>query len=95
MKFIDAGYKVNDTDMIIGDQELYTGVENASTGNATSIYLVRMDEQHYQPFEFEKLTTDRVGLLEDRTNYRTVIKWDVGHIITHPRSVARLTGLKF
>lgn len=94
VKFIDAGYKVNDTDMIITDKELYTGVEDPS-GTATSVYFVRMDEQHYQPFEFEALTTDRVGLLEDRTNYRTVIKWDVGHIITHPRSISRLMGLKF
>ena len=94
VKFIDAGYKVNDSDMIIGDNELYNGTEDQS-GTATSIYFVRMDEQHYQPFQFESLTTDRVGLLEDRTNYRTVIKWDVGHIVTHPRSLARLTGLKF
>ena len=94
VKFIDAGYKVDDTTMIIGDNENYNGVVT-DDGMATSIYLVRMDEQHYQPFEFEALTTDRVGLLEDRTNYRTVIKWDVGHIITHPRSVSRLTGLKF
>ena len=95
VKFIDAGYKVNDTDMIITDKELYTGVYDASTGTATSVYFVRMDEQHYQPFQFESLTTDRVGLLEDRTNYRTVIKWDVGHIVTHPRSLSRLMGIKF
>ena len=95
VKFIDAGYKVNDRDKIIGNKELANGTEDLQNGVGTSIYLVRMDEQHYQPFQFESLTTDRVGLLEDRTNYRTVIKWDVGHIVTHPRSLARLTGLKF
>lgn len=95
VKFVDAGYKVDDTNKIIGDKELYTGVEDTENGNATSVYFIRMDEQHYQPFQFENLTTDRVGLLEDRTNYRTVIKWDVGHIVTHPRSMSRLMGLKF
>ena len=93
IKFVDAGYKVNDTDQVIGNKELYTGVEDVS-GTATSIYFVRMDQQHYQPFQFEPLTTDRIGKLEDGVTYRTVVKWDVGHIVTHPRSMSRLTGLE-
>ena len=95
VKFVDAGYKTDDTTMVITDKELYTGVYDASDGTATSVYFVRCDDQHFQPFQFEPLTTDRVGLLEDRTNYRTVIKWDIGHIVTHPRSLSWLTGLKF
>lgn len=94
VKFIDAGFMVNDTDQIIKNNELYTGVEDAS-GNATSIYLARIDKQHYQPFQFAPLTTDHIGKLQDGVNYRTVVKWDIGHIVTHPRSLARLTGLKF
>ena len=101
VKFIDAGNKVQDVDaygndnMIIGNKELYNGTIDLSSGNATSVIFARMDKTHYQPFQFDNLSVDRVGLLEDRTNYRTVIKWDVGHIITHPRSVSWLTGLKF
>lgn len=95
VKFIDAGYKTDDTTMVITDKELYTGVYDGTNGTATSVYFVRMDDQHFQPFQFEPLTTDRVGLLEDRTNYRTVIKWDIGHIVTHPRSLSWLTGIKF
>ena len=94
IKFIDAGYKVNDTDQVIGNSELYTGVDDVS-GNATSVYFVRMDKQHYQPFQWANLTTDRIGKLQDGVNYRTIVKWDVGHIVTHPRSLVRLCGLKF
>ena len=102
VKFVNAGNTVEDHDdetgqdlPIITNKETYNGVVDEASGNATSIMFARVDKEHYQPFQFEDLTVDRIGKLQDGVNYRTVIKWDIGHIVTHRRSLSWLTGLKF
>ena len=101
IKFVDAGNTVEDVDSsgndlpIITDKELYTGAYDGTYGTATSVLFARIDREHYQPFQFEDLTVDHIGKLQDGVNYRTVIKWDVGHIVTHRRSLSWLTGLRF
>lgn len=101
VKFIDAGNTYEDTDdngldiPVITDKELYDGTVDATNGNATSIMFARIDKTHYQPFQFENLSAENIGMLDDGVHERSVVKWDVGHIVTNKRSLSWLTGLKF
>ena len=101
IKFIDAGNTYEDTDSngldipVITNKELYDGSIDLSNGNATSIMFVRQDKKHYQPWQFEPLSAENIGLLDDGVHERTIVKWDIGHIVTHKRSLSWLTGLKF
>ena len=101
VKFIDAGNTYEDMDQygndipVITDKELYTGVVDTVNGNATSVMFVRIDKTHYQPFQFENLSAENIGMLDDGVHERSVVKWDVGHIVTNKRSLSWLTGLKF
>lgn len=95
IKFIDARSKVSsDKDLVISNSETYNGVEDPS-GNCTSVYFVRMDKTHYQPWQYEKLNVVDVGLLDNGVQRRKIVRWDVGHIVTHKKSLTRLCGLKF
>lgn len=101
VKFIDAGNTYEDVDAygqdipVITDKELYTGVVDPTYGNATSVMFVRQDKQHYQPWQYAPLAASHIGMLDDGVTDRTIVKWDVGHIVTHRRSLSWLTGLKF
>lgn len=101
VKFIDAGNTYEDTDAngldipVITNKELYDGTIDPTNGNATSVMFVRQDRKHYQPWQFDTLKADHIGMLDDGVHDRTIVKWDVGHIVTHPRSLSWLTGLKF
>lgn len=101
VKFIDAGNTYEDMDssgndvMVIGNKELYDGTVDLSYGTATSVMFARIDKTHYQPFQFENLSAENIGMLDDGVTDRSIVKWDVGHIVTNKRSLSWLTGLKF
>ena len=101
VKFIDAGNTYEDTDAngldlpIITNKELYDGTIDATNGNATSVLFVRQDKKHYQPWQYAPLSAKHIGELDDGVTDRTIVKWDIGHIVTHRRSLSWLTGLKF
>ena len=101
VKFIDAGNTYEDVDdngldiPVIGNSELYNGTIDLSNGTATSVIFVRQDRQHYQPWQYAPLAAKHIGELDDGVTDRTIVKWDVGHIVTHRRSLSWLTGLKF
>lgn len=101
IKFVDAGNTYEDTDSsgldipVITNKELYNGTIDLSDGNATSVMFVRQDKKHYQPWQFEALSAENIGMLDDGVHERTIVKWDIGHIVTHKRSLSWLTGLKF
>jgi len=101
VKFIDAGNTYEDMDEyghdipVITDKELYTGVVDTDNGTATSVIFARIDKTHYQPFQFENLSAENIGMLDDGVTERAIVKWDVGHIVTNKRSLSWLTGLKF
>lgn len=101
IKFIDAGNTYEDMDAngldipVITNKELYDGTLDLSNGTATSIMFVRQDKKHYQPWQFEALSAENIGMLDDGVHERTIVKWDVGHIVTHKRSLSWLTGMKF
>lgn len=101
VKFVDAGNTYEDMDssgndvMVIGNKELYDGTVDLSNGTATSVMFARIDKTHYQPFQFENLSAENIGMLDDGVTDRSIVKWDVGHIVTNKRSLSWLTGMKF
>ena len=101
VKFIDAGNTYEDMDAngldipVITDKELYNGTVDLSNGTATSVMFARIDKAHYQPFQFENLSAENIGMLDDGVTERAIVKWDVGHIVTNKRSLSWLTGMKF
>ena len=101
VKFVDAGNTYEDMDssgndvMVIGNKELYDGTVDLSSGNSTSVMFARIDKTHYQPFQFENLSAENIGMLDDGVTDRSIVKWDVGHIVTNKRSLSWLTGMKF
>lgn len=95
VKYIDMGYEHDDTNKIIKDYETAYGVDGTEgTDACTSIYLVKMGEEFWQPVQAESMNTSELYKDADRINYRVDFDWEIGHIITHPRSVVRIYGLK-
>jgi hypothetical protein len=91
-KFIDTGFKIDDTNKIITDVELANGT--ALTGGAsTSMYACRLGKEYLTPWQEYEMDVKDKGELDDGVTERTVIDWVVGLALTHPRSVARLYGI--
>ena len=89
--FTDAKIR-NDKTQIIGNAETATG--EITGGACTSVYFVKQGPEFLQPFQMEPLEVKPIGLLDDGVTERTVISWYLGYLITHPKSVSRLCGLK-
>lgn len=89
-KIVDVGYKVDQSTHLLGTVETsYT----ALTGGAlSSMYCVRFGEPYVAGWCQETPTAEDVGLLENRTHYRTVVRFSPGLYIAHPRAVARAYG---
>lgn len=92
VQFIPSGYKSDDTTKIMPGTEDYLGA--GTSGDATSIYFVKQGPQYLQPLQWNSLEVKRTGSDVHDINDYTVIRWGVGLMITHPRSVVRVTGLK-
>lgn len=90
--FIDAGYKSDQSSMIIGDVENNNG-STLSGGAATSIYGVTVGQEFLTGWQEYGLEVEDMGRLDDGVTYRTVVDWVVGLAITHPRSVYQLHGI--
>ena len=95
MKYIDMGYKYDDTNKIITSSETAYGVEGTpGTDHCTSIYLVTMGEEFWTMMQAEPLKVYDTHLDNKNINYETQLDWILGQMITHPRSVVRVYGLK-
>lgn len=95
VKYLDMGREYDDTNKVISDHEDAYGVEGTvGTDKCTSIYLVKMGEEFWQPVQAESMNTSELYKDADRINYCVDFDWEIGHIITHPRSVVRIYGLK-
>lgn len=95
MKYIDMGYRYNDTDRIIKSYENAYGVDGtAGTDKCTSIYMVTMGEEFWTMMQAEAMKVYDTHLDENNINYVTQFDWMLGQMITHPRSVVRVYGLK-
>lgn len=87
-KLQQIGYKYDQSTQIMPDTELAAGT--ALTGGATSsIFCLRFGEPYIAGWMQERPFAEDVGLLENRTHYRTVVRGSAGLYITHPRAIAR------
>ena len=94
-KYINMGYEYDDSTKVIKDYEDAYGVDGTpGTDACTSIYLVKMGEEFWQMVQAESMNTSELYKDADRINYCVDFDWEIGQIITHPRSVVRLYGLK-
>lgn len=94
-KYLDMGYLYDDETKVIKDYEDAYGVDGTQgTDHCTSIYLVKMGPEFWQPVQAESLYTSELYKDAERINYNVDFDWEIGHIITHPRSVVRIYGLK-
>lgn len=91
-KLYDVGPKADQSTLIIGNAELSNGTA-LTGGSATSAYAVKYGEKFLMGFQLYSIDVNDVGLLEDGVNYRTVVDWPIGILITNPRSVARMSGV--
>lgn len=96
MAFVDVGRKSKKTGTrIITDSEKVDGTAGTPGSDAfTSIYPLRMDPGHFQPWQFAPLEAKDLGRIQGSKFYRTAIEWTVGYMITDQMSVARIYGLK-
>ena len=95
VKYINMGYEYDDTTKVIKDYETAYGVDGTEgTDHCTSIYLVKMGPEFWQMVQAESMNVSELYKDADRINYCVDFDWELGHIITHPRSVVRVYGLK-
>jgi len=77
-----------------GNEILGFDETQGAESEAGSIYAVRFGEDHLAGIESEALDARDLGEVDDKPVERTRIEWDIGIIILHPRSIARLKGVK-
>lgn len=95
--FIDAGRLCDDTTYVIKNTETITGSDGtAGTDFCTSIYAVKQSPSHLTMLEKHPLRVrDRKPEYDENLMFHTyAIDWVLGMMITHPRSVARLQGIR-
>lgn len=90
--FIDAGYKADQSTLIIGNVENVNGA-TLTGGASTSIYGLTVGQEFLTGWQEYALEVTDAGLLEDQVTYRTVVDWVVGLAVTHPRSLFQLHGI--
>jgi hypothetical protein len=89
-KLIDVGYRVDQTTPILGDAE----INNTALvgGGESSMYCVRFGTPYIDGWCQEMPWAEDVGLLENRVNYRTVVRFSPGLYFSHPRAMALAWG---
>jgi len=93
--FIDAGRLNDDTSYVITNHEAVDGTDGTEgTDFCTSIYAVKQGPSHLTMLEKHPLRVRDNNWDEDMINHTYVIDWVLGMMITHPRSVARLQGIR-
>ena len=95
--FIDAGRLNDDTSYVITNSETVLGANGtAGTDFCTSIYAVKQGPGYLTMLEKHPLRVrDRKPEYDEHLiNHTYVIDWVLGMMITHPRSIARLQGLR-
>lgn len=95
--FIDAGRLNDDTSYVITNHETITGGDGTQgTDHCTSIYAIKQGPQYLTMLEKHPLRVrDRKAEYDEHLiNHKYVIDWVLGMMITHPRSIARLQGIR-
>jgi len=88
-KIIDVGYTYDQSTQILTDTE---NGQAQTGGTDSSMYCVRFGDPYVMGWCQEMPNAEDVGLLEDRTNYRTVVRFSPGLFMTSPRSAAHAYG---
>lgn len=88
-KIVDVGYKYDQTTQILTDTE---NGQAQTGGTDSSMYAVRFGDPYVMGWCQEMPNAEDVGLLEDRINYRTVVRFSPGLFMTSPRSAAHAYG---
>lgn len=96
MKFVDVGRKSKATGArIIKTYEDVNGDDGTENSDVyTSIYAIRMDPSHFQPWQMAPLEAKDWGILPGTGYYRTEVDWKIGYMITDSMSVARMYGFR-
>ena len=95
VKYIDMGFEYDDTNKVITDSEdAYGAAGTPGTDHCTSIYLVKMGPEYWAAVQAAAMKIYDTHKDADNINYITQFDWEIGQLITHPRSVVRLYGLK-
>ena len=92
--FIDVGRKEDDTSYIITNHETAAGADGSSSDYGTSVYAVKQGPEYLQMLEKTPFRVRENDNDPHMIKHTVVMDWAVGMMITHPRSVARLTGLR-
>ena len=95
--FIDAGRLNDDTSYVITNSETITGGDGTpGTDHCTSIYAIKQGPQYLTMLEKHPLRVrDRKAEYDEHLiNHKYVIDWVLGMMVTHPRSIARLQGIR-
>ena len=88
-KIIDVGYTYDQSTQILTDTE---NGQAQTGGTDSSMYCVRFGDPYVMGWCQEMPNAEDVGLLEDRTNYRAVVRFSPGLFMTSPRSAAHAYG---
>lgn len=89
-KIVDVGYKVDQSTKILGDVE--TSYTALTGGAVSSMFCVRFGDQYLNGWCQEMPNAEDVGLIEDRTAYRTVVRFSPGLYYVNKRSMALAYG---
>lgn len=93
--FIDAGRLEDDTTYVIKNTETITGGDGTQgTDYCTSIYAVKQGPAHLTMLEKTPLRVRENDNDPHMIKHTVVMDWALGMMITHPRSVARLQGIR-
>lgn len=94
-KYIDMGYCYDDVTQVITDYETAAGISGTqNTDHCTSIYFITPGAEYWTMLQAEAMKIYDTELDAEKINYVTRFDWMIGQMITHPRSVTRVYGLK-
>lgn len=94
-KFIDMGFKLDDTTRVMTNTELTNGTADTG-GTCSSIIGIRIGKEYFtgwQEYAMEVLNKSYKDSADGLTD-STLIDWVIGIALSHPRSAVRMAGLQ-
>ena len=92
-KIVDIGVKKDQSTLIMPNTELADGT--ATTGATfTSIYALKFGDPFLKGWQFDSVSAEDIGMLENGVSYRSIIDWGCGIYFYNPRSIARIYDIQ-
>lgn len=93
-KFLDMGYKLDDTTPLMTNTELVDGTADVG-GTSSSLIAIRTGKEYFTGWQEYGMEVLNKGYKDSATGLTesTIIDWVIGLAISHPKSVTRLTGI--